>query len=102
MIITPAAAQRFLQITKDDLVPRIEIVAGGCNGFEKKFSLDNPKADDIIVSLPNGAIVLVDNTSNEFLFDSIVDYEIDLSGNKFTITIPSATSTCGCGSSFAI
>lgn len=102
MIITPAAANRFLQITKDPLLPRIEIVAGGCNGFEKKFSLDQRKPDDLFVELPNGACVLIDTLSNDFLSNSIIDYDVTTSGSKFTITIPEATSTCGCGSSFAI
>lgn len=101
--ITEAAAERFKQLIQDDgKLPRIEITAGGCNGFDKRFSMDLPRDGDIRISMPNGYTVLMDEISHSMLSNSIVDFKSGLSGSHFTIDIPEATSTCGCGSSFGI
>lgn len=97
--LTPAAIDQF-QIIKNNnqLYPRIEIVAGGCNGFEKRFSLDSMQESDILVA----DVLLIDESSYEFLANSQIDYKVDLSGGNFVIDIPESTSTCGCGVSFSI
>lgn len=101
--ITDRAADRFKQLTTGDgRFPRIEITAGGCNGFDKKFSMDFPRENDLHVSLENGAVILIDDMTNEMLSDSKIDFKSDLAGDRFTIDIPDATSTCGCGSSFSL
>jgi len=103
VIITESAANRFKSmITPLGPIPRIEIVAGGCNGFEKRFSMDNQREDDICIDLPNGACVLIDGMSYDLLSNSTVDYKTSLTGNYFSIEIPESTSTCGCGTSFSL
>ena len=103
MIITKAAENKFKQlITKLGILPRIEIVAGGCNGFEKRFTFDNQHDDDIKIELSNGAAILIDKISYEMLGNSTVDYKETLVGSSFSIEIPEATSGCGCGSSFSL
>lgn len=98
-----SAADRFKQlIVGDGQLPRIEIVAGGCNGFDKRFSMDTVKPDDITYELPNGAVVLLDAMSDMLLSNSKVDFRIGLDGASFVIEIPEAASTCGCGSSFSL
>lgn len=100
--ITKAAAERFKLLLQDDgKLPRIEITAGGCNGFDKRFTMDTPRDDDIRITLTNGCVVLMDEMSHDMLSNSRVDFKIGLSGNHFAIEIPEATSTCGCGSSFS-
>lgn len=101
--ITDAAATRFKHLTRDDgKLPRIEITAGGCNGFDKRFSMDLPREDDMRITLPNGVIVLIDELSYLMLSNSKVDFRSGLSGSHFTIEIPEAASTCGCGTSFSL
>ena len=40
--------------------------------------------------------------SAQYLEGAIVDYKEELMGSNFTIKNPSATTTCGCGSSFGV
>lgn len=103
LLITEAASTKFKEITiGNTLLPRIEIVAGGCNGFEKKFSLDTEKTDDITITLSNNAKILIDKISYNMLENSIVDYKNSVTGSFFTIDIPEAVSNCGCGTSFSL
>jgi len=102
--ITDAAAARFKSMSDINTLmqPRIAIVAGGCNGFEKRFSFDLAQEDDIEVKLSNGISVLIDPYSFEMLDNSIVDFKSSVTGNFFSIEIPHALSNCGCGSSFSL
>lgn len=101
--ITDSAADRFKQITTDNGdLPRVEIVAGGCNGFDKRFIMDRARDDDIRYELGNGATILIDPTSELLLANSVIDFKYGLNGSHFSIEVPEATSTCGCGSSFSL
>ena len=46
--------------------------------------------------------VLVDPMSFPYLAGSEVDYTEGLEGSRFIVNNPNATTTCGCGASFAI
>lgn len=101
--ITESAAERFKQLSQQDgKHPRVEIVAGGCNGFDKRFSMDLQREDDIRHELPNGTVVLIDPMSEELLSNSLIDFKQGLNGSYFSIEVPEAISTCGCGSSFSL
>ena len=82
---------------------RIAIKGGGCSGFQYGFSFDEKKAAEDDTSIQKGDItVLVDALSIQYLAGSVVDYEIDLMGSRFTVANPNAVTTCGCGASFSI
>ena len=49
----------------------------------------------------DGIKVLVDAMSMTYLEGAEIDYKKDLTSAQFVINNPNATSTCGCGSSFA-
>ena len=102
--ITDSAAERFNAMcsTSTVLLPRIEIVSGGCNGFEKRFSFDIAREDDVEFKLSNGSIVLIDLHTFSILDNSVVDYKTTLTGSFFSIEIPEAQSSCGCGASFSL
>jgi len=101
--ITDRAATRFRVLAGEGTgFPRIEIVPGGCNGFSKKFTVDSRQDGDIEIDVGGGTVVLVDPVSHSMLSNSVVDYRTDLQGSYFTIEIPEAASTCGCGVSFSI
>jgi iron-sulfur cluster insertion protein len=102
LTVTSSAAERFMQMINGDLLPRVEITAGGCNGFEKRFSMDRQHEDDIKIDLPNGAALLVDTVSLDMLAESTIDFKSGLAGSYFSIHIPEAASTCGCGTSFSL
>lgn len=81
---------------------RISVEGGGCSGFSYKFDLAHTaNADDLRVER-DGATVLIDPMSVEFMTDSEIDYVDELIGASFQIKNPNATAACGCGTSFSI
>lgn len=101
--ITANAVKQFkVLIDQTGKLPRVEIVAGGCNGFDKRFLMDDQQSGDVVLELSQDVSVLVDPMSFDLLANSIVDYKTNLTGSFFSIDIPEAASTCGCGSSFSL
>jgi iron-sulfur cluster insertion protein len=87
----------------DKIYLRMRVVGGGCSGFQHKLDLDpvvNEKLDEIFEM--HGVPVVVDKRSLMYLGEVTVDFHDDLNRRGFSITNPSAKSTCGCGSSFSM
>lgn len=85
-----------------DLKLRVFVTGGGCSGFQYGFSFDGTVNDDDTIIRHNGAVLLVDPLSFQYLVGSKVDYTEGLEGSKFIVENPLATTTCGCGMSFSI
>jgi len=81
---------------------RVFITGGGCSGFQYGFSFDEDSAEDDTVIDIDGVTVLIDALSFPYLAGSEVDYSEGLEGSRFVVNNPNATTTCGCGASFAI
>jgi iron-sulfur cluster assembly accessory protein len=81
---------------------RISVSGGGCSGFQYGFDLDRSRAEDDIVIGRDGALVIVDPVSLEYMQGSVIDFVDDLMGQSFQVKNPQATSSCGCGTSFSI
>ena len=82
---------------------RMRVVGGGCSGFQHKLDLDpavNEKLDNVYEL--HGVPVVVDKRSLMYLSGVVVDFHDDLNRRGFSISNPSAKSTCGCGSSFSM
>jgi len=77
---------------------RAFVQGGGCAGFSYGFAFENIKNDDDF----EVEGILIDAISMQYLEGAILDYKQDLLGSSFTFTNPNATTTCGCGSSFAV
>jgi iron-sulfur cluster insertion protein len=104
--ISDGAAKQIADlIEREDKVGmrlRVAVSGGGCSGFQYGFSLDSiTNADDHLFT-KNNIEVIVDEVSLEYLSGSELDYVQDLIGSYFSIKNPNASSTCGCGTSFAI
>ncbi len=81
---------------------RVAVAGGGCSGFQYVFDIDRSRnADDIILE-KGAAAVVIDQTSLQFLAGSTIDFIDDLIGQSFKVSNPNATSSCGCGTSFAV
>jgi len=78
---------------------RIFVESGGCAGMQYGMALDDALPGDGIYE-KDGAKVLVDAKSLEYLHGSTVDYSDDLAGAGFRILNPNAVRSCGCGTSF--
>lgn len=81
---------------------RVAVLGGGCSGFQYEFVLEDSPAEGDTIIERNGQRVLVDPESLPFLAGSVVDFLDELIGARFAIENPNASSTCGCGTSFAI
>jgi iron-sulfur cluster insertion protein len=98
------AKLKALQQEEDNpnLMLRVSVYGGGCSGFQYTFSLEeNLKPDDRTVE-KQGATLVIDQRSYQYLTGSEVDYTEGLEGAMFVVNNPNATSTCGCGASFSI
>lgn len=84
-----------------DLKLRVYISGGGCSGFQYGFEFDEEQAEDDIAVERDGAVLLVDPLSLQYLHGAEVDYAESLQGAQFVIRNPNAKTTCGCGSSFS-
>ena len=86
----------------DELMLRVFVTGGGCSGFQYGFTFDDEAADDDTRVENQGVAMVVDPMSFQYLTGSEVDYEEGLEGSRFVVRNPSATTTCGCGSSCSI
>lgn len=103
--ITASAARRIGDILQGEpagSMLRISVNGGGCSGFQYGFDIEGSRGDDDLLLERDGAKVLVDETSLEYLKGSTVDFVDDLIGQAFKIENPQATSSCGCGTSFSL
>ena len=105
LIVTERAARRIAEIAaKEPSAPalRVSVEGGGCSGFQYKIEMvESAEPDDIAIER-DGAKVLVDPTSLEYLAGSEIDFVDDLIGAAFKIKNPNATASCGCGTSFSL
>jgi iron-sulfur cluster insertion protein len=103
--LSAPAAARVAEILASDpgsKALRVEVLAGGCSGFQYKFDLTSEQNPDDLVIQTGGATVFVDATSLDLLAGSELDYKDALMGAHFAVKNPNATSACGCGTSFSI
>jgi len=103
--ISPSAAKRIARILSKEpegTALRISVSGGGCSGFQYGFEFDEAQGEDDLAVETDGVTLLVDPVSVPFMDGSEIDYVDDLIGQSFQIRNPLATSSCGCGTSFAI
>ncbi len=104
--ITDGAVSIILSLAdsedENNLNLRVYVTGGGCSGFQYGFSFDKVIDEEDTCITKDGANLVVDSLSLQYLEGSTVDYTEDLMGSKFIIKNPNATTTCGCGESFSI
>ncbi len=103
--MTESAAKRIAFLMSKDTdksALRVQVKGGGCSGFQYSFGLDDKIAKDDEIIEQNGARVAIDPMSLMYLAGSRIDFVEKMIGSQFTIGNPNATSSCSCGSSFAI
>jgi iron-sulfur cluster assembly accessory protein len=103
--LTERAARRINKVLAGEpegALLRVSVNGGGCSGFQYAFDIDRTRnADDLVIE-KDGAIVLIDPVSLQFLDGSTIDFVDDLIGQSFKIANPNATASCGCGTSFSL
>ncbi len=105
LVFTDAAAGKvgalILAEGNPALKLRVYVQGGGCSGLQYGFEFDEAEQDDDLVVEKQGVRLLVDPMSMQYLSGAEIDYREGLEGAQFVIRNPNATTTCGCGSSFA-
>jgi len=103
--LTERAARRIGEIMASE--PQgskliISVNGGGCSGFQYAFDVERTQQEDDVVVERDGAAVLVDQVSLQYMDGSVIDFVDDLIGQSFKIENPHATASCGCGTSFSL
>ena len=103
--ITASAARRIQRIIATEppgTKLRLAVSGGGCQGFSYDFAMTTERQADDVAIERDGVTVLVDESSLGLLAGSELDFVDSLIGQSFQVKNPNATSTCGCGTSFAL
>lgn len=100
--VTDRAFARLAEIGAAPQALRVAVEGGGCSGFQYDIRLEAEAAEDDLVLEKDGQRVLIDPVSLPFLADAEIDFSEELIGARFVIRNPNATSSCGCGTSFAM
>src|SRR5688572_21126210 len=92
VLLTDRAAQRIAKILGAEpagTALRVSVEGGGCSGFQYRYDLvqDEPASDDTVLAR-DGARVLIDPVSLEYMGGSEIDFVDDLMGQSFQIRNP--------------
>lgn len=103
--ITERAARQIAQIIQSsdeglDKFLRIGVKGGGCSGLSYTLGFDE-KTDKDIIQEKYGVQFIVDKRHAMYLQGTVLDFKDGLDARGFIFENPTATSTCGCGSSFS-
>ncbi len=82
---------------------RVEVVGGGCSGYEYRLSFAQSTDDaQDMVSHSRGVRLAVDRKSAKFVSGTEIDIGDGLNKRGFVFNNPLAVRTCGCGTSFQV
>ena len=103
--LTDRAAKRVAEVLEGEApgaMLRVAVLGGGCSGFQYTFEIVTEKTDDDLVLDQDGAVVLIDEISQQYMPGAVIDFADELIAAAFKIENPLAKSGCGCGTSFSI
>ena len=114
LTLTAACARRLRALAEDDASNaegegegtrlRLAVEGGGCSGFKYEFTLEregDAEGGDRVFRAENGAEVVVDDVSYEFVRGATIDYVDEMIKSSFEVVKnPQADASCGCGASF--
>jgi iron-sulfur cluster assembly accessory protein len=80
---------------------RVGVKGGGCSGMTYVLGFDQVKENDhhfLIEGIP----CIMEKAHEIYLYGMQVDWQDGLNNRGFTFNNPNASTTCGCGTSFAV
>jgi iron-sulfur cluster assembly protein len=106
VILTAGAIKELKRIMNEpdheaNSVLRIGVKGGGCSGLSYVLGFDKKEDDDIQYEI-EGIPVVMKKAHGLYLMGMNVDFKEGLDNRGFSFENPNASSTCGCGTSFAV
>jgi iron-sulfur cluster insertion protein len=106
LTVTEGAARRVRILAEREDRPeaclRLRVVAGGCDGFSYRLSLeDGAGAADLVIDA-HGVRVVVDPRSIPLVTGSTLDFSDALLGGGLKVRNPNVSHECACGESFSV
>lgn len=80
---------------------RVGVKGGGCSGMTYVLGFDQKESDDETFDI-EGIPVIMKQAHGIYLLGINIHFEDGLNARGFTFNNPNASSTCGCGTSFAV
>lgn len=80
---------------------RVGVKGGGCGGMTYVLNFDSKTDKDDTFEV-EGIPCIIDRSHSLYLAGMQVDWQGGLNSRGFTFNNPNASSTCGCGTSFAV
>ena len=92
-------------LSEDNITPghrlRIGVKGGGCSGLTYVMNFEEPKPEDEWVDI-EGIPCIINPAHALYLHGMEIDWGTGLDARGFVFNNPNASSTCGCGTSFAV
>lgn len=92
-------------LSEDNITPgyrlRIGVKGGGCSGLTYIMNFEEPKPEDEMVDI-EGIPCIINPAHALYLHGMEIDWGTGLDARGFVFNNPNASSTCGCGTSFAV
>jgi iron-sulfur cluster assembly protein len=86
---------------REESALRIGVKGGGCSGMSYMLAFDKPEESDNKYEI-EGIPVVMNKAHVMYVLGMEVDWENGLDNRGFSFNNPNASSTCGCGQSFAV
>jgi len=104
--LTPSAVKEIKRLMGEpgfdqQQLLRVGVKGGGCSGMSYVLGFDAKENDDEVHDIED-IPVLMKKAHGIYLFGMEVDFQSGLNARGFVFNNPNASSTCGCGSSFAV
>ncbi|XP_065833324.1 iron-sulfur cluster assembly 2 homolog, mitochondrial-like [Oscarella lobularis] len=95
--------EKLNRLSEDGEFLRVTVEGGGCSGFQYKFAMDSKVDEDDRIFERDGAKVVTDDVSLDFINGATIDYEEELIRSSFRVVEnPHASRGCSCGASFSL
>eukprot|EP00347_Sterkiella_histriomuscorum_P006439 403352770 len=105
LVITDKTVQKVNQLHNKDSSKnylKIFVDSGGCSGFQYNFKMVPALEENEIVFEKDGAKIIVDEITLDFINGSMIDYKKEMIRQSFEVVAnPNAEMGCSCGTSFS-
>ena len=81
---------------------RVGVKGGGCSGMTYILGFDKQQDGDMEFEIEGGIRCVMNKAHEMYVYGMEIDWQGGLNSRGFTFKNPNASTTCGCGTSFAV